>query len=50
MDKARIVQLGTPEEIIGHPANPYVEDFVVGNLHKKIASLSKYAAPAPRGE
>lgn len=50
MDKARIVQLGTPEEIIGHPANQYVEDFVVGNLHKKIASLSKYAAPAPRGE
>ncbi len=43
MDKAKIVQIGTPEEIIGQPANEYVEDFVVGNLHKKIASLSKYA-------
>ncbi len=45
MDKARIVQIGTPEEIIRHPADRYVEEFVVGNLHKKIASLSKYAAP-----
>ena len=46
MDKARIVQIGTPEEIISAPADEYVRDFVVGNLHKKIASLSKYAAPA----
>ncbi len=44
MDKAKIVQIGTPEEIISHPADAYVEEFVVGNLHKKIASLSKYAA------
>ena len=46
MDKARIVQIGTPEEIIRNPADRYVEEFVVGNLRKKIASLSKYAAPA----
>ena len=44
MDKARIVQIDTPEEIISHPADAYVEEFVVGNLHKKIASLSKYAS------
>ena len=50
MDKARIVQIGTPEEIISHPADGYVEEFVVGNLHKKIASLSKYAVSAPKGE
>ncbi len=50
MDKARIVQIGTPEEIISQPANEYVEEFVVGNLHKKIASLSKYAAPASQGK
>ena len=42
MDKARIAQIGTPEEIIGHPADEYVEEFVVGNLQKKIASLTKY--------
>lgn len=48
MDKARIAQMGTPEEIISHPANEYVQEFVVGNLYKKIASLSKYAASAPQ--
>lgn len=48
MDKAKIAQIGTPEEIIGHPANEYVEDFVVGNLRKKIASLSKYAVSGSR--
>ena len=44
MNKAKIAQIGTPEEIINHPADEYVEDFVVGNLRKKIASLSKYAS------
>ncbi len=48
MDKARIVQIGTPEEIISQPAGAYVQDFVVGNLYKKIASLSKYASSAPQ--
>ena len=42
MDTAVAVQLGTPEEIIEHPANKYVEDFVVGNLRTKIKSLKKY--------
>lgn len=50
MEKARIAQIGTPEEIISHPESQYVEDFVVGNLRKKIASLSKYAAVNTREE
>ena len=50
MDKARIVQMGTPSEIISAPANEYVKDFVVRNLYKKIASLSKYAVSAPQDE
>jgi ABC-type proline/glycine betaine transport system ATPase subunit len=49
MDKAKIVQIGTPEEIIGAPADEYVREFVVGNLHKKIASLSRYADVTPVG-
>jgi ABC-type proline/glycine betaine transport system ATPase subunit len=48
MDKARIIQIGSPEEIISRPASAYVQDFVVGNLYKKIASLSKYASSAPQ--
>lgn len=42
MDTAVAVQLGTPEEIINHPANEYVEQFVIGNLKAKIDSLSKF--------
>jgi len=42
MDTAVAVQLDTPEEIIRHPANDYVERFVVENLKTKIDSLSKY--------
>jgi len=48
MDTAHIAQIGTPEEIISHPANRYVQDFVVENLRKKIASLAKFAAHAAR--
>ncbi len=44
MNKAKVAQIGTPEEIISNPADEYVRDFVVGNLCKKIASLSKYAS------
>ena len=50
MEKARIAQMGTPEEIISHPANKYVEEFVVENLNKKISSLSKYASHAYGGK
>ena len=42
MDTAVAVQLGTPEEIIKHPANEYVKKFVIDNLKIKIDSLSKY--------
>ena len=42
MDTAVTVQLGTPEEIIKHPANEYVEQFVIGNLKAKIDSLSRF--------
>lgn len=42
MDTAVAVQLDTPEEIIRHPANDYVQNFVVENLRIKIDSLSKY--------
>ena len=42
MDTAVAVQLGTPEEIIKHPANDYVKKFVIDNLKIKIDSLSKY--------
>ncbi len=44
MENARIAQLGTPEEIIRTPANDYVKSFVVDNLAKKIASLTKFAS------
>ncbi len=42
MDNARVCQYDTPAEIIRHPASPYVEQFVVQNLQKKIRSLSAY--------
>ncbi|MBQ7829146.1 MAG: ABC transporter ATP-binding protein [Clostridia bacterium] len=50
MDKAHIVQIGTPKEIISSPADEYVKDFVVGNLYKKIDSLSKYAASGAQND
>ena len=42
MDTAVAVQLDTPENIIKHPANEYVQKFVIDNLKIKIDSLSKY--------
>lgn len=42
MDEAKLVQLDTPINIIKHPADDYVERFVVGNLQIKIDSLSQY--------
>lgn len=38
----KIQQIDTPEEIILHPANEYIENFVVKNIKIKIDSLSKY--------
>ncbi len=42
MKDARICQLDTPENIILHPADDYVESFVVDNLKSKIDDLSRF--------
>ena len=42
MDNAKLVQLGTQEDILRHPANDYVREFVINNLRIKIDSLVKY--------
>lgn len=42
MQKSRIVQIATPDEIIDHPANEYVESFVINNLQIKINSLKRF--------
>ncbi len=42
MKEANIEQLDTPENIIDHPANEYVQSFVIDNLEAKINSLVKY--------
>lgn len=42
MDKARLVQIDTPEHIIDTPADDYVRSFVNDNLRIKIDSLVKY--------
>lgn len=41
MREANVVQLDTPENIIDHPADDYVEAFVIKNLQIKIDSLLK---------
>lgn len=42
MSEGVIEQLDTPENIVNHPANKYVEDFVLKNIEIKINSLIKY--------
>lgn len=42
MREANIVQIGTPEEIIHHPADDYVKEFVIDNIQTKVDSLIKY--------
>lgn len=42
MDKSRLIQIDTPENIIDNPADDYVKNFVNANLRKKIDSLIKY--------
>lgn len=41
MEKAKISQIDTPENIVASPANDYVKRFVVDNLRAKVDSLSK---------
>jgi glycine betaine/proline transport system ATP-binding protein len=45
MRDARIVQVGTPEEIITHPANEYVTDFVRGISKQSILKASNVMRP-----
>lgn len=42
MREADIVQIGTPEEIIHHPEDIYVKEFVIDNIQTKVDSLIKY--------
>jgi ABC-type Fe3+/spermidine/putrescine transport system ATPase subunit len=42
MDNGTIQQMDTPETIVANPANTYIKEFVLDNLHIKIDSLVKY--------
>ncbi len=42
LDSGNISQLDTPENLVMHPANEYVESFVLENLRKKAASLARF--------
>lgn len=42
MGEGTIHQLDTPDAIIAHPANAYVEEFVVKNLQIKMDSLKRF--------
>jgi ABC-type Fe3+/spermidine/putrescine transport system ATPase subunit len=42
MDNGTIQQIDTPDKIVTSPANSYVKEFVVDNLHRKINSLTKH--------
>ena len=42
MRQANIVQIGTPEEIIDHPADAYVKEFVLDNVQMKLDSLLRH--------
>lgn len=42
MGEGRIHQISTPEDIIAHPADDYVADFVVKNLRIKMNSLARF--------
>ena len=44
MGEAEMHQMGTPEEILKHPANRYVKEFVLDNLQMKIDSLAKFTS------
>lgn len=42
MREANIVQLGTPEEIIGNAEDTYIKEFIIDNIQMKVDSLVKY--------
>jgi len=43
MDRGKISQLDTPDNICAHPANDYVRTFVLENIQTKIESLARFA-------
>ena len=49
MDNGIIQQLDSPEAIVANPANAYVREFVIDNLHKKIDSLVHFVKPGDQG-
>lgn len=47
MDQGRIVQVGTPQEILTQPANQYVADFVHDVDHGRVLEVSFVMSSAP---
>ncbi|MCT2594526.1 glycine betaine/L-proline ABC transporter ATP-binding protein [Streptomyces sp. N2-109] len=50
MRDGEIVQLGTPEEIVAHPADDYVRDFVRDVPREQVISVRRAMRPAVGGE
>ncbi|MFJ9766350.1 glycine betaine/L-proline ABC transporter ATP-binding protein [Streptomyces erythrochromogenes] len=50
MRDGRIVQLGTPEEIVGSPADDYVRDFVRDVPREQVLTVRTAMRPAAAGE
>ncbi len=50
MDSGEISQLDTPENIAAHPANGYVQSFVLDNLQAKVDSLSRFTGKSGGGK
>ncbi|MEV8533779.1 glycine betaine/L-proline ABC transporter ATP-binding protein [Streptomyces sp. NPDC051211] len=50
MRDGRIVQLGTPEEIVGSPADAYVRDFVRDVQREQVMTVRSAMRPAAAGE
>lgn len=50
MRDGEIVQLGTPEEIVGSPADDYVRDFVQDVPREQVLTVRRAMRPAEDGE
>ncbi|WP_030609666.1 quaternary amine ABC transporter ATP-binding protein [Streptomyces sclerotialus] len=50
MRDGKIVQLGTPEEIVGSPADEYVRDFVRDVPREQVLTVRRAMRPAESGE
>ncbi len=49
MRDGRVVQTGTPEQIVMHPADDYVAEFVAGISRLKVVKAHAVMAPLPAG-